>query len=214
MAQIELHLHTKWLITRQNNNARIKNCCNPRGAVVGQCSPRQGWLCDTSRVPQHSLSPSPQLGLSSAAKPPLHRSGQGKKTSNNLLFYRYDPNSPQSWDTELDLPSGSAWSPGKGTFMAIEPKQQLGEDKSNFQGTGLARQPPGLFQGSALTKTKGQASPQTLPLSSLRITARKMCCCSAREIYTMGKEKPAQDKKKVIVLWLKCHLTPKSTTWK
>lgn len=61
--------------------------------------------------------------------------------------------------------------------------------------TGLAKHPAACV--TLGDQDKGPGFTQNLPLSTLGITAGKMCCCRAREheIYTKGKEKPAQDKR-------------------
>lgn len=156
MAQPELQPHTQGLIMGQNNNGKIKNCCNPRGLTS-------------------------QAGLTLlSAKPPSHRCGQGKKHPKISFSTGVTPTAPRAgtvpWVSPLPQDKGHLW-----------PQSQTcswGRINQNFQDKG-----PGF-------------TPKPATLSTLGITAGKMrCCCCVREqeIYTMGKEKAAQDKK-VIVL--------------
>lgn len=214
MAQIELHLHTKWLIPRQNNNGKIKNCCNPRGAVPEPRAPgRAGSGCHwcplpsvraSTPVPLSSLPPSPQL--SSAAKPQFHRQATGKKTSNHFLFFRHDFRSPQCWEHRAGRAPLAQLSPAQGALMA---KAAVAGDKSQIQPHSKGQPCPEWPRQRARLHPK--------PCHSALWGLQQEKCAAAlpgnRRFTQWGKKKQLEIKK-VIVLWLKCHLTPKSTTWK
>lgn len=203
------------------------------GVQLWSNEPREGWLC----VPLVALWEQPstcwgqepwcpsaqfvtiptagaQLSCKTSIPQATHRSGHSKKHPLTSFATGMTPTAPSAGNTDLDLPLWLSLVPGKGRFTATELNQQLAEAKSNFQGSGLAKHPQPVFQG--VTKTKGQASPKTLPLSSLGDYSRKnvrLLCQGARDLRN-GERKNRLKIEKVIVLWLKCHLTPKSTTWK
>lgn len=152
MAQPELQPHTQGLTMRQNNNGKIKNCCNPRGLTS-------------------------QAGLTLlSAKPPSHRCGQGKKHPKISFSTGVTPTAPRAgtvpWVSPLPQDKGHLW------------------PQSQTCSWGRINQ---------ISKTEGQASPQSLPHSALWGLQQEKCAAAAvsgsKRFTQWGKKKQLKIKK-------------------
>lgn len=135
-----------------------------------------------------------------------HRSVPGKKQPTASFSIGMISTAPSAGNTDLEpwgriCPSGSAWSPGKGRFTATELKQQLLEDKSNFQGTGLANHPSVHIPMVSLAEAdqdKGPGFTQNPATQQFGGLQQEKCAAAlpgSVRFTQWGKKKAAQDKK-------------------